>query len=210
MNAPQRVMVVDDDEGVRTSWKRLLTEQGFDVTTAEDGVRAISRLQEAPAQVVVSDLRMPGLDGLELLDWIHQRRPNTRFILFTGYGNEDVERKARKLGAFGYLNKPVSPEMLSAMIAAAMQTQVVTGAKEPAATTQVIADVSTQVSTDLGLAVEPATGKRLSGALQVAGGLIAAPLLGLAFVIFLPLIGIGAFFWVVGQAIWGRVGATKT
>ena len=210
MNAPQRVMVVDDEEGVRTSWQRFLTKEGFDVTTAEDGVRAISYLQEAPMQVVVADLRMPGVDGLELLSWINQRRPDTRFILFTGYGSEEVEQTARKLGAYGYLNKPVSPEMLSAMIAAAMQVQVVPEVKAPSETEAAMPALAPQVSAELGLALEQPRATTLAGALKVAGGLVAAPLLGLAFVIFLPLIGIGAFFWVVGQAIWGRVGAMKT
>ena len=72
MNAPHahRVMVVDDEEGVRTSWNRFLVGEGFDVTTAEDGETARSHLQEEPVDVVVADLRMPGLDGLQLLEWM--------------------------------------------------------------------------------------------------------------------------------------------
>ena len=112
MNAPHahRVMVVDDEEGVRTSWNRFLVGEGFDVTTAEDGETARSHLQEEPVDVVVADLRMPGLDGLQLLEWMKGSQPETRFILLTGYGSEDIERKARELGAYGYLNKPISAE----------------------------------------------------------------------------------------------------
>jgi DNA-binding NtrC family response regulator len=119
MNAHKKVMFVDDEEGVRLSWNRVLSEHGFDVTTAEDGAKAIKKLRREPVDVVVSDLRMPTTDGIELLQWIHDSQPTTQFILLTGYGNEEVERRVRELGAFEYLNKPISPDMLAAVVTAA-------------------------------------------------------------------------------------------
>jgi len=195
MSAPhaRRVMFVDDEEGVRTSWNRYLVGKGFDVTTAEDGETAVSYLREEPVDVVVADLRMPGLDGLELLEWVHESRPDTRFILLTGYGSDAIERKARELGAYEYLNKPISPETLAAVITAAMQLEALEAA--PA-----VAEA----------APETAQRSRVRGAAEIAGGLIVAPLLGLAFVIFLPLIGIGAFLWVVGEKFLRRPETRRT
>ena len=113
MNTRNKVMFVDDEEGVRLSWNRFLSERGFDVTTVPDGDSAIHALEEAPVDVVVSDLRMPGSDGLDLLSWVKSHRPETRFILLTGYGSDSVERMARELGAFEYIIKPFN---LSALI----------------------------------------------------------------------------------------------
>ena len=70
MNAQKKVMFVDDEEGVRVSWNRYLSAHGFDVTTAADGANAISKLRNEEVDVVVSDLRMPGIDGIQLLEWI--------------------------------------------------------------------------------------------------------------------------------------------
>lgn len=227
MQRQQRVMFVDDEAGVRESWDRLLTERGFRVSTAEDGAGAKVRLEEEPADVVVADLRMPRVDGLELLEWIKREQPETRFILVTGYGSDAVEKRARELGAYGYLNKPVDPEMLSQVITLALQVDLrtgeVTGRAVPAepsvvnrpsgqapATARKAAptEVAFPVSASEVSVAAPARRGRLRGALEVVGGLVMAPLMGLAFVLFLPLIGFGGLFWVIGEAIWKRAGAS--
>jgi DNA-binding NtrC family response regulator len=176
MRPHNRVMFVDDEEGVRLSWNRVLSERGFNVKTAVDGRAAIGELQTQPVDVVVSDLRMPVVDGIQLLEWLRQEQPQTRFILLTGYGNADVERKVRQLGAFGYLDKPIDPEALTSIVTAAAELEVA-----PEAVEEVFAEPLP----------EP----------EVVGGLIAAPVMGLAFVIFLPVIGFLAFFWHVGEAV---------
>lgn len=203
MSAQKRVMFVDDEEGVRLSFDRYLSEHGFDVTTAEDGERAISKLRNEPVDVVVSDLRMPRVDGIQLLEWIHDRQPETRFILLTGYGTEEVERKVRELGAYEYLNKPISPDALSAVLTAATVLNLLPGAVvvAPPAAPAVAADVIRPLAEPTAPAV-PAWRKRMQALYEVPGGLIAAPLLGLAFVIFLPVIGFGALFWTIGEKIW--------
>jgi CheY-like chemotaxis protein len=203
MSAQKRVMFVDDEEGVRLSFDRYLSEHGFDVTTAEDGERAISKLRNEPVDVVVSDLRMPRVDGIQLLEWIHDRQPETRFILLTGFGTEEVERKVRELGAYEYLNKPISPDALSAVLTAATVLNLLPGAAvvAPAAAPAVESDAVRPVAEPAVRAV-PAWQKRMQALYEVPGGLIAAPLLGLAFVIFLPVIGFGALFWTIGEKIW--------
>ena len=231
MKPNKRVLFVDDEAGVRSSWNRYLTEAGFEVGTAVDGRAAMQELQRNPAAVVVSDLRMPSVDGLELLEWTRDQRPDVRFILLTGYGNEEIERRARELGAFEYLNKPISPETLAAVITAALHLGLLGDADpepremEPAVQTAEESVLAAPRDEELALAkptdeelalavsstedeqptleVRPAL--RMRGLLEVVGGLIAAPLVGLAFVIFLPVIGIGMLFWLLGQMIWEAI-----
>jgi len=223
MDTQKRVMFVDDEEGVRSGWNRFFSLAGYDVTTAEDGARAIDRLKEEPVDVVVSDLKMPGVDGVKLLEWLHDEQPDTRFILLTGYGNEDVERQVRDLGAFEYLNKPISPDTLSAVVTAAtILDQAATRDRvieaEPPETVvdiqrspymEVEADVEADVAKIEAAnseAVEDEVTQKgaLRTTLEVAGGLVAAPILGLAFVVFLPVIGFGALVWVLGEAALGK------
>ena len=194
-----RVMFVDDEEAVRVSWNRYLTQKGFDVVTEEDGQRAVTRLSHEPVDVVISDLRMPGLDGLELLAWVHDRKPDTRFILLTGYGNDEVERKARALGAFEYLNKPISPEALSAIITGALIAEKAQA--QPAVATAAAAEtVAVIVPLDV-VAAKPKAKPAAKTFMQTVGGLILAPILGLAFVLFLPIIGFATLFKVVVEAL---------
>lgn len=199
MNAQKRVMLVDDEESVRLSWNRYLSQQGFEVTTAADGANAISKLQSEPVDVVVSDLRMPGVDGVQLLQWIHDERPQTQFILLTGFGSEDVEKKVRGLGAFDYLNKPISPDTLAAVVTAAthlkLMPEVAVAEAAPVAAVEAapvaVAAPATEVQAKSGL-------RRFT---EVAVGLVAAPVMGLAFVVFLPVIGFGALFYRMGETL---------
>lgn len=195
MTRNNRVMFVDDEEGVRVSWKRYFEDRGFSVATAADGASAIEELSRRPADVVVSDLRMPGIDGLQLLEWINERQPDTRFILFTGYGDKATERRARALGAEGYLEKPVAPDVLAHAIDVALDP----GRLHPALP---IVDV-TPVEATAAPAVMPApaveTRTRTRSPLQTMGLVVGAPFLGLAFVVFLPVIGLGALAWILVQ-----------
>jgi DNA-binding NtrC family response regulator len=195
-------MFVDDEEGVRLSWNRYLTDHGFDVTTVENGEEAISKLRAKPVDVVVSDLRMPGVDGIELLEWIHDAQPETRFILLTGYGNDEVERKVRELGAFDYLNKPISPDTLAAVVTAATHLKLTH--TDPTPETMVVEAVEAAVEPEptVAEAVEVAPKSALRRSLEIMTGLVVAPLLGLAFVVFLPVIGFGALFWMLGESLW--------
>jgi CheY-like chemotaxis protein len=206
MSAHKKVMFVDDEEGVRLSWNRYLSAHGFDVTTAEDGEKAISKLRHEPVDVVVSDLKMPSIDGIELLEWIHDEQPETRFILLTGYGNESVERRVRELGAFEYLNKPISPDTLAAVVTAATILKLIPDPVKPVeaeATAVAVEAVEAPalVEREAVVGATPEKRNRLWALVEVPGGLILAPLLGLAFVIALPFIGFGALFYAIGQKI---------
>lgn len=199
MSAHKRVMFVDDEASVRGSWDRYLSQHGFDVTTAEDGANAISKLSTEAVDVVVSDLKMPGVDGIQLLEWIHEQRPETQFILLTGYGSEDVEKRVRALGAFDYLNKPISPDTLAAVVTAATHLKLM-GQEAPVVepTTATVEDQAVATAETM-IEVQPKSGLRRT--VEIAVGLVAAPLLGLAFVVFLPVLGFGALVYRLGETL---------
>jgi CheY-like chemotaxis protein len=221
-------MVVDDERAVRQSWSRYLTDKGFEVATAADGDAAIADLSEHPADAIVSDLRMPGPNGLELLAWVQGHQPDTPFILLTGYGNDMVEKKAEELGAFQYLNKPIAPDTLASILTAATHlgmiyppgaragpdlverpADAVTEAEtaDAAVTGELAADVEVQAdaAADQDAEAQPRGALRSTG--EILFGLIVAPILGLLFVIFLPLIGLGALAWVLTESLRERLRA---
>ena len=103
----QKVLFVDDEEGVRTSWSRYLSSGGMDVATAESVEEGIAQIETEGVSVIVSDLRMPGQDGLQFLDWVKATHPDIKFILLTGYGDDEIESKAKSGGAYDYLTKPI-------------------------------------------------------------------------------------------------------
>jgi DNA-binding NtrC family response regulator len=203
-------MFVDDEEGVRLGYDRYFTVHGFDVETAGDGEKAVSRLRENPADVVVADLKMPGMDGIQLLEWIHGEQPDTKFILLTGFGTKEVEERARALGAFEYLNKPIAPDTLAAVVTAAT---ILGAPRTPGETAEVVEAVqaaapSTDVDVqedELEATVEVATDGAVRRTLEIVFALVGAPILGLAFVVFLPIIGFGALFWMLGRAVTERL-----
>lgn len=197
MSRDKQVMFVDDEEGVRKSWQRYLQDRGLATTTAPDGASAIDELSRHPVDVVVSDLRMPGKNGVELLEWLNARQPETRFIMLTGYGNEGLERQVRELGAVDYLEKPVSPEVLAHAVERALAADRLTRRAGEA----VALETAVQVPTAVEPVVEQAAAAEKASPLTTLGMIVAAPLLGLAFVVFLPVIGIGALAWVLGGVI---------
>lgn len=203
MSAHNRVMFVDDEDGVRLSYDRYFSGHGFDVETAENGANAVSHLRDDPVDVVVADLKMPVMNGIQLQEWIHNEQPDTRFILLTGYGNEEVEERVRSLGAYEYLNKPISPDTLAAVVTAAMHLPVAEQEAETVEATEVVVEAEP--------VADPVTVKGPARrTIEILLGLILAPILGLAFVIFLPVIGFGALFWTVGQMVKDRLRPAQT
>lgn len=106
----RRALVVDDSRAARVAAARLVEPWGFDVDLAEDGAAALRRLEEQAAyDLVLLDLRMPGLDGMSVLSTIKSRWPDGEVIVITGYPSMDTAKEAIRLGAWGYLAKPLTP-----------------------------------------------------------------------------------------------------
>jgi DNA-binding NtrC family response regulator len=188
-----RVMFVDDEEGVRTSWERYFAARGLTTVTAPDGATAIDRLSRQPVDVVVSDMRMPGKNGLELLEWIHTRQPDTRFIMLTGYGDRRQEWEARQLGAVEYFEKPIAPDVLAYAIDRAL---------DPTRLLPPLPVIELKPAAEPQQAAAPvAAAQAKRGNAVTVAQFLAAPFLGLAFVVFLPVLGLAAAAWSVGAKI---------
>lgn len=105
-----RVLVVDDEENIRVMLAAVLKKQGYAVDVASNGAHALDALQKRSYDIVVSDFRMPEMDGLELLRQIRDRRIRTTVIMITAYGGTDQMTEALRLGAHDYISKPFRAE----------------------------------------------------------------------------------------------------
>lgn len=110
MNDRANILIVDDEEVVRLSHLRSLEGADCNARAAADGKEALQVMEQHPFDVVLLDLRMPGLDGMDLLKTIKQRWPDSEVVVITGFPSIESAKQAVKLGAFGYLAKPVGPD----------------------------------------------------------------------------------------------------
>ncbi len=115
-----RVLVVDDKENILKLFERILGE-AYQVTIAGDGARAIALVASQPFDVVVTDLRMPGADGFEVLRAVKARAPDTEVVMMTAYATVADAVEAMKQGAYDYLQKPFDPDDASLVVARALE-----------------------------------------------------------------------------------------
>jgi DNA-binding NtrC family response regulator len=116
MSTPIRVLVVDDEESIRNACRQSIEAGGYIVATAENGESALERIRQESFDVALVDLRMPGLPGMEVLRRLKQESPNMAVIIITGYPSIDSAVEAIKSGAYDYLAKPFTPEVLVSMV----------------------------------------------------------------------------------------------
>lgn len=119
----KRILIVDDEPSIRKVLQAHLTRQGYDVETASDGALAMETLTRAPFNVVVSDLKMPRIGGMELLQWVQEHQPGLPLILITAHGTVNTAVEALKLGAFDYITKPFDQDELQGVIRKALRTE---------------------------------------------------------------------------------------
>lgn len=118
-----RVLVVDDEPSIRKVLQAQLVRDGLEVDTVADGAEAITALGEAPYDLVISDLKMPAVGGLELLAHVRQQFPGLPVILITAHGTVDSAVEALKLGAHDYITKPFDADELHAAVEKALRTE---------------------------------------------------------------------------------------
>ncbi len=122
MNEKANILIVDDEEVVRLSHLRTLASAQCKAEVAWNGDEALRVMEQHPYDVILLDLRMPGLDGMTVLQTIKERWPECQVVIITGYPSIETAKEAVRLGAQNYLAKPVSPdEVIKATNDAMMQ-----------------------------------------------------------------------------------------
>jgi two-component system, LuxR family, response regulator FixJ len=142
MPSKGKVYVIDDDEAMRDSLSFLLESAGFDVTLFESALKFLDALPELAFGCVVSDVRMPGLDGIELLKRMKTRPGAFPIVIMTGHGDIPLAVEAMKLGAIDFLEKPFEDDRLITMIEMAIR-QAEPAAKSEALTQDIVARIAT-------------------------------------------------------------------
>ncbi|TNF52976.1 response regulator [bacterium] len=113
MSGNGNVLVVDDEPVVLKSCERILTSEGYSVKTASNGQDAIDILQKEDYDLVITDLKMPEVDGIDLIKWVRGSKPQTGMIVITGYPSQETIQDALNLGIVDYLPKPFTPAILT-------------------------------------------------------------------------------------------------
>ncbi len=117
----RRILIVDDEEIVVQSCLRILSDNEFDIDTANDGLDALTKLAERDYDMLILDVKMPKMDGIEVLQRVKETHPDIDVIMITGLNEIDTAVKAMKLGAFDYLPKPFDPEEFELVVARAFE-----------------------------------------------------------------------------------------
>ena len=107
-----KVLVIDDEEGIRRVMSIALTDEGYEVLTAEDGENGIQLCRQASPHIVITDIRMPGIDGIEVLKRVKEDDPNKEVIVVTAFGEMEIAIRALQLDASDFITKPINDQAL--------------------------------------------------------------------------------------------------
>ena len=117
------ILIVDDEKRICSSLSGILDDEGYETRAVHDGHAALEAIEEQVPNLIILDLWMPGMDGLQLLEIVKQRYPNVPAVVISGHGNIETAVKAIKLGAYDFLEKPLSLEKTLLMVERALAQQ---------------------------------------------------------------------------------------
>ncbi len=213
----KRVLVVDDEEIVRESYKLALSDAGYDVWTVSNGRDAIRACRDNHFDVMLADIRMPDMDGLEVSRVVTREFPEVRVVVITGYPSPESAARARRIGCVDFVEKPVAPDRLSALTAAALAhppvevkeeiaeepIKAVPVAAMPIPAPATVAPVAPAAEVVLATAPAPAPAATEDiSALTACLVMLSTPLIGLAYFLLFPLIGTGIALTVVAKELF--------
>jgi len=112
------VMIVEDDPAIRRLYSFLLSNSGYNVIEAEDGQAALEKYKEEPCDLIITDMNMPRMGGMDLVKELRASKSNVHVIMVTAYGTPDTEKMAFRLGANEYIAKPFDFEELEGRVRA--------------------------------------------------------------------------------------------
>lgn len=108
----KKILVIDDEAIVRTSCERTLVPEGYDVRVASSGQEGLDFMGKETFSLVLLDLKMPDMDGIEVLDKIKTNWPDTKVVMVTGYSTVETAVQALRFGAYNFIEKPFTPDTL--------------------------------------------------------------------------------------------------
>jgi CheY-like chemotaxis protein len=183
MNINRQVLVIDDDAVVGRSFDRVLSDKGYDVRTVLSGEDALKDMESRDYDLVFTDIKMPGMDGIEVAEKIKAKCPWTPVVVITGYGTEENEARASVLGVNGFVRKPLTPDMIENITLKALQNPV---EDLPAANE---AELQPEVREEVKSSTLRTAGKFAKN----VGLFFAAPFIALAYIVALPAVGFYMF-----------------
>ncbi len=126
-----KILIIDDQPGIRQLLSEILKEEGYLIYNAINGMDGISKIEEVKPDVILLDMKMPGMDGIEVLGELKQLHIKTKVIMMTAYGELDPINEARHLGAYGYVSKPFDVlnlcQTIRKVVAESMNEQLLIG-----------------------------------------------------------------------------------
>ncbi len=117
------ILIVDDEKNIRLTLSQALETLGAEIDTAADGEEALTKLKDREFGLILLDIRMPGMDGMEVLHRVREIRPDIRAIMITAYGTVESAVEAMKLGAADFLQKPFDPEEIRELVCRVMDRE---------------------------------------------------------------------------------------
>lgn len=211
MRALRKILVVDDDPVVGKSFDRVLSEKGYTVSSVPSGSDALDKLGREDYDVVFTDIRMPGMDGIEVAERIKARRPWIPVVIVTGYGTAADEARAKAIGVSEFLHKPLSPEMIEGSARKAFR--VIEGGA-PKALLAEMAPAAPRAEAGVAVAPLPAGAagesalKTVALFLEKVALVLVAPFVGLAYFIAFPFVGLAMLAW-MGVGALAKRGAPQ-
>ncbi len=124
MTTPARILIVDDEVNIRGALVTLLEKKGYQVRGAGTGEEALEQLAAAAADLVLTDLKMPGIGGIEFIRRLKAKWPDTEVVVMTAYGSIDTAVEAMRCGAYDYLTKPIDRERFPVVVEKALERHV--------------------------------------------------------------------------------------
>jgi DNA-binding NtrC family response regulator len=115
-----KILVIDDERSIRNTLKDILEYEKYEVDLAEDGIKALEKVKTAEYDIILCDIKMPGMDGIEVLEKLGELTPDTPVVMISGHGNIDTAVDSIKKGAFDYIEKPLDLNRLLITIRNAM------------------------------------------------------------------------------------------
>ena len=187
MSTKLQVLVIDDDAVVGRSFDRVLSDKGYEVSTFLCGEDALDTIENTEFDVVFTDIKMPGMDGLEVAERIKARCPWTPVVVITGYGTVENEARASVLGVSGFVHKPLTPEIIESITLKALNEP------EKHEDQKNEAVVAAETDAEVSAAEDPGILGKTGHFAKNVGLFFAAPFVALAYIIALPFVGFYMF-----------------